>query len=487
MSITRQLLIVHVSDIHFGEHHRFNPPATAKGDVPKDPDYPTLAGNLLQDLKGDDPGCPVILALSGDFAQVGSFDEFARSERLVKALAEKPLLGRERGLDSVFCVAGNHDVLFTSDDVGERWQQWTDFHNRLFGTTHRREDPWTAPQVHDRVETLGAVIVTLNSSALVQRGKPDEDRGHLLNRQLEGLEDELAAFDPQKLDSAIRVALVHHHPVLIPALVEGKRGNDSVHNAAMLLTILRRYGFHAVLHGHKHNPHVFTEDSRSAYVTAEPHPILVAAGGSAGSTELPTSPPCGNTYNQITITVAPGPRSHAYPRRYSGPPDAPERRGAPPPREVVMAHTQGRRSAVRGREPDAAVGRPKGPGLRRGRRRTGRTDARRGVQAPAWLVPVAEVLPSLQPKQHYEARLWLVRHKSRREQDDVRLVRVTWFAGPNFPVVTVNRDDDENLCGRLDYWGPMLVQARLEFADGYEAPTHLYARLPGQLGLVQGN
>ncbi len=47
--------------------------------------------------------------------------------------------------------------------------------------------------------------------------------------------------------------------------MEPEGGYDAVHNSGKLLTILRRHGFHVILHGHKHDPYVFTEDSRSAF------------------------------------------------------------------------------------------------------------------------------------------------------------------------------------------------------------------------------
>lgn len=43
---TRQVLIVHLSDVHFGARHRFNPPASPSGDVPDEIAYPTLIGNF---------------------------------------------------------------------------------------------------------------------------------------------------------------------------------------------------------------------------------------------------------------------------------------------------------------------------------------------------------------------------------------------------------------------------------------------------------
>ena len=82
----RQLLIIHLSDIHFGSKHKFAPPATAGGDVPEEREYPTLLEKLADDLAEEDPGCPVVLALTGDMAETGSYEEFKKAEEFVRGL-----------------------------------------------------------------------------------------------------------------------------------------------------------------------------------------------------------------------------------------------------------------------------------------------------------------------------------------------------------------------------------------------------------------
>src|SRR3954466_16217463 len=69
---TRQLVIVHLSDIHFGRKHSFSPPPAAEGDRPKEREYPTLLDKLASDLADEDPGCPVLIAVTGDMAQTGT-------------------------------------------------------------------------------------------------------------------------------------------------------------------------------------------------------------------------------------------------------------------------------------------------------------------------------------------------------------------------------------------------------------------------------
>jgi hypothetical protein len=98
-------------------------------------------------------------------------------------------------------------------------------------------------------------------------------------------------------------------------------------------------------------------------------------------------------------------------------------------------------------------------------------------------LPVVEVLPSLVPGQAYEARLWIVRHGA--EYDGCYPTEVVWSAGSKFPVITVRRDDDPNFCATYNYWGPMLVQARLIFEDGTPELVHVYARMPTDYGSLR--
>src|SRR5262249_54356895 len=108
----------------------------------------------------------------------------------------------------------------------------------------------------------------------------------------------------------IRIALIHHHPVLIPPLTEPKKKYDAVVNGGRLLNLLREYGFHLVLHGHKHYPYNFTYDARSAFhalpasngnIVPGEDRLVIVAGGSAGSRTIPDLGMKCNCYNQITL------------------------------------------------------------------------------------------------------------------------------------------------------------------------------------------
>jgi 3',5'-cyclic AMP phosphodiesterase CpdA len=97
MQITRQVVLIHLSDIHFGSKHRFNPPTSPSGDVPKEYEYPTLLEKLREDLDHQDPECPVMICITGDFAETAALEEFNLAEKFIDELAQAKLLGKERG------------------------------------------------------------------------------------------------------------------------------------------------------------------------------------------------------------------------------------------------------------------------------------------------------------------------------------------------------------------------------------------------------
>jgi 3',5'-cyclic AMP phosphodiesterase CpdA len=472
---TKQIQIIHLSDVHFGKDHRFDPPPTPGGDRPKRVGYPTLLEKLQEDLPPESFGCPTIVCITGDFCTTAAKSEFDDAEALVAGIASTTIFGGPCGLDHIFLVPGNHDVVFGGSDYGTRWQPWTEFTNRMFGTSVRRENPWDLVQLHDRIDDLGVVILCLNSAIYVEKDKPDQNRGRLDERQLSYIENSLKGISVKRLRSAIRVAMVHHHPVLIPALAEAARGYDAVHNSGQLLAILRRYGFHTILHGHKHNPFTFTDDTQSAFDSSAHPPLLIVAGGSVGSTELPDAVARRNCYNRITV-------------KWNA--DANEARIIVNTRGLSMFNRDGttklppkwtwqtiryddrqlftaQRLPESGRRSQIPFD-PKSMAIWESKRQKEYARSRGNL-------PVVEVMPSMTPGQGYDAKVWIVPHA--RKHADIP-IRVTWSCGKRFEVVPIGREEDENFCAVFGYWGPMLVQALLEFDDGKKECLHVYARLP---------
>jgi hypothetical protein len=88
---------------------------------------------------------------------------------------------------------------------------------------------------------------------------------------------------------------------------------------------------------------------------------------------------------------------------------------------------------------------------------------------------VVEVRPSLAAGQAYEALVWLVPKQGKNREVPVEVI---WSAGRHFPVQRVSQAESKWFAISYHYWGPILVQARLRFADGKTEDSQIYARLP---------
>jgi 3',5'-cyclic AMP phosphodiesterase CpdA len=195
---TRQLLVIHISDTHFGSRHQFEPPLTPTGDRVVD-SRPTMLETLIEDLTGSDPGCPLMVCLTGDLAETGGHKEFEDAKAFIEGLSKAAILGKERGIDSIFAVPGNHDLDYSTDDMHDRWQRWMDFHYRTFKKPDYTGDPYSTARVVDRSDDLGAIIVCLNSAMYVRKDTADEQRGRFDMKQLTAIEDALEAIPNDRL------------------------------------------------------------------------------------------------------------------------------------------------------------------------------------------------------------------------------------------------------------------------------------------------
>ena len=491
--LTRQVRIIHLSDVHFGGKHQFLPEPDPGGKRLSSKGMRSLADKLLEDLRVNSTSesvclesdakslpCPTLICITGDFAETGDYSEFQQARQFLDQLAKGMGHLGVNNKESFFMVPGNHDVGFFSSDIGERWHKYIQFFNEFYGSAVRGSDPWSLDRVHDRIRDIGVVVLCINSEIYVQKGSPDEQRGQVDEEQLANIKRQLKGIKKKRLESAVRIALIHHHPVLIPALAESYKGYDAVMRSGQLLNILREYGFHIVLHGHKHHPLTFPEDVRNGLEAVQDNPMLIVAGGSVGSTELPV--PSGvNCYNQITIKWHPAAeqsririvtrrlvthdtktRTKLLTREWAWETLREDDRSF-----ALNEHTVKPRKFLSSISFDA-----KNPDLAESVRKAEYPRTRRNF-------PVVEVRPSLEPSQAYEATFWIESHRPE-EVGWESPEEVTWTAGKLFPVFRIRRQDDPRFCASFNYWGPMLVQARLKFADGYVAVAHVYARIPGK-------
>lgn len=465
----QSLRIIHISDLHFGEKHQFAAERAAGGDKPKG-GYLTLAESLLADLKSLDAENtagkpPQIVCVTGDLTEKAAQAEFDQAEKFCKDIAS---------LGPVRVIPGNHDIDWTQAERAKRMDPWQDFITRL----HGKYDDWSsdardADVVTDFADSHNLIIAEINSTAWVEKDQASAQRGELSEGALESLNNQLDALSDEMRQSCIKIAIVHHHPVLIPDLVEPGRGYDSIQGARHLLRTLRQNGFHLLLHGHKHMPFTFTEDSLPAQQTIRhKYPLFIVCGGSASSTELAEEQP--NCYNVIDIKWLPGAnqyRCYVETRKLK---NKYGERGAGklPTKQWKWAELN---SDDRSFRPEHTIGdlpdfRDYDP--------TRDDDAERQQQYKDHygVFPSVTVRPSLVPGQAHEALVELRYHPYQKDIPSVSVESVKWSAGPRFAVCELGKERAPAFRAAFAYYGAMLIQASVTFSDASTKEFFIYAQ-----------
>ena len=420
----------------------------------------------------------LLLAVTGDVAEEAKQSEFDQACRFIQSLIAKPILDRQLSLRDVFVVPGNHDVIFTEHDPAHRFVPYCTFYNQLFSQIQTVSRPFARPNEASALNHICSfpedhlLIAEVNSCFYVERETLDQSRGQIdfdavrsLRRQLERIADEAKDW--------IKIALVHHHPVLLPSFIEPGRGVDAILNARSLLALLREHGFQLILHGHKHFPQVFSYDPDPAWaeVVAE-LPQLIVAGGSAGSSELPEGTRRSNTYNLITLKWNPQAR-HARIQIITR---GLVRTDGAGPRDPDKWYWQTLRVFDKALSPYQTI-QPAAGGFTRSPFPKGgdqlETERKAEYEKLRLNLPVVDVFPSLVPGQGYEARVRIVQHRYHKEFPK----RVVWSAGPKFDRKICASETAPDYCAHFHYYGPVLIQAELEFSDA-KVKTYVYAHLP---------
>lgn len=197
-----------------------------------------------------------IVVCPGDLAHKAS------REGLVAAFGHLREISDALGAGGPICTLGNHDV--------ESRQAGAD----PFATAKRAHPafPFLDRQLTDRYWAAGfavqrlpgnADIVVVNT-AMHHYGDVEARRGTFPDAQIRRLEEALEAVETP----ALRVALLHHHPVL--HTVAGFDATDVLPNGDDLVRVLARAGTRLVIHGHRHHPRLKRElvDGISVFVLA---------------------------------------------------------------------------------------------------------------------------------------------------------------------------------------------------------------------------
>ena len=186
-----------------------------------------------------------IFALTGDFNERSDEPEFSKAEEFLKGLYGIEAFGHQIRPSDIFMIPGNHDLKYGEDSMFARWARFVRFyqdHNDLrqgHSEPLDARDPRALTRIVDQSEE-GLVVAEINSCAYVEKGTVDERRGQLDDDAVNDLEVQLKKIPPAKLQRSVRIALIHHHPVVLPVLYEEDKEYDAVLNSELLLGLLER-------------------------------------------------------------------------------------------------------------------------------------------------------------------------------------------------------------------------------------------------------
>lgn len=474
---------IHVSDIHFGKHHICNPetPGASTQGIPR------IQQLLIQDLNSgywSDQGLnrpinsdlypPLFLIASGDFTQVCSDDEFGAAGKFLNDVATSEVLDRIIGKDKIFMVPGNHDVAFAEPKPSTRFQRYANFYNEFFEGIRDVIPPHKASeftQVHV-LDEFSLVILEINCSFYVEKDTIEQSRGQIDFESIRKIREELKSVDSEKIDNYFKLCVLHHHPILVPALLEFERGIDSVVNSRHLFQILSKFNFHLVLHGHKHFPQVYSYDPEPIWQSNHNNPQLIVSSGSLSSNELPDSSAAMNSYSLITVRWHPN-AQRARVRIDSRGLVRKGESGSLAPDEwnwITLKTVEKNISLIDPFPPSTSSKFLHQPNPEDDKLRIAEY-----VRSRGWK-PVLEILPSFTPSQAYEVKVWLVYHGKEEWKKDP--VKVVWSAGVKFKPQVCLAENGTEFCAYFAYYDSMLIQAKIIFEDEHEVYEYIYARLP---------
>ena len=301
----RIIRILHLSDLHFGSNHIF-----------KEDDNETLGNSLGKDLVkkvciNNESLC--LVAVTGDLVNKGECTKYSDVISFLEEIERKIKCPKEK----IFIVPGNHDVNTIVKDAKpeEKLKEYSTFYRDFLCLPE-----YCCVDSSVKVKRLAeekVIVVELNSCTdLKEReieGRTTTVGGVIIGEMISTLKTELNKLKKKlgndDFNQHIKIALLHHHAILLPLFLEKSKDEKSIIDETTirsgdLLTILTEYGFHLILHGHKHYPLQYVHDPNSSWCPENvDKPILIVSGGCCGldKTLRDDDPTARNTYNVIDV------------------------------------------------------------------------------------------------------------------------------------------------------------------------------------------
>jgi len=312
-----QAVILHLSDLQFGIHHRWTgcdePNDGKEGHRYKsNKDFQTLFNKLESDLKllKEQHGLvPNILVISGDIAEWSTIDEYEFARTFVNSLFDSQMCEFSR--EETILVPGNHDVNWDLSNAyflicsskkkkpeipyWRKFEHWDQFYANVGSLdAYESKRPW---QGYD-LSRLGILAVGLNS-CIEESHREEDHRGYIGIQQAREVRDWFAEKDPNH--GLPHIGVLHHN------LTPDDIGDEECLRDWNEIRPILEDCLDLVLHGHRH------ESQRKLIGTLGSRPLVVLGAGSAGldSETLPASP------NQYEIVDLRGSEGTVYLRKFA--------------------------------------------------------------------------------------------------------------------------------------------------------------------------
>lgn len=279
--------VLHLSDLHFGVHHRWDLIGQGQAE---------LHSRIVTSL-GSDPKVGLVV-ISGDLTHRAERSEFYEAFRFIHAL----LGGLRLGPEHLVVIPGNHDIAWTqqeavwdpSKEVSQASEEAMYAYREAFYRRVFRHPPSPDLSMARRfVAPCGLVldVCALNTSALEQGRRWLAGMGRVGDGAFQRTASKLGWVENDSTAS-LRMLVLHHHLTptedVMPTDQFG-RGFGMASDARRTLRDAARYGVQLVLHGHRHLPFLSSESVYESVAKGGDvwnlGRVGIVGGGSAGSTE----------------------------------------------------------------------------------------------------------------------------------------------------------------------------------------------------------
>ncbi len=260
--MSKPVVILHLSDLHFGPNHRWALPG--RGDKSR-PTLVSLLDDALRDFAVSEDLLPDIIVVSGDIIDEPIRENFEAAVHFLRSLLETiNELRQEQGRSPItkrnmFIVPGNSDVAWTErTDVRKRFEPYRGFLEAFYGILTVPDGELYSEPARDylyRVDILEDLRVAMLGLNSCMYDEPASHAGLVTDGQLQQALNEFERrLQAEGVDSGkyLKVAVLHHHPHFLLELQHDPTYRV-MQDALSVIRALEDHEFDLVLHGHKHH------------------------------------------------------------------------------------------------------------------------------------------------------------------------------------------------------------------------------------------